>query len=124
MAERGSRTDPGCSRARFGTPGAIAEGSKVNYVGSGREDVYPGRPDPQMMTREVEGWCLATIISNAVKQTIRKRVYEVAGLHYGIALAPIVAGRCHVRPGMDQSASRSRRAEVGNDRDSQDHFAS
>lgn len=67
-----------------------AKGTKVNYVASRREDVYPGRPDRQMMTREIEGWYLATDISNAVKQTILKRLCEVAGLRYGKDVALIV----------------------------------
>ncbi len=67
-----------------------AKGTKVNYLAKRREDVYPRRPDRQGMTRNIEGWYLATNISNAVKQTILRRVCEVARLRFGKDVALIV----------------------------------
>ncbi|MDA8051307.1 MAG: hypothetical protein M0002_15120 [Rhodospirillales bacterium] len=60
-----------------------AKGTKRHYVAHRREDVYPHRPDLQDQTQQIQGWYIATNLSNPIKQNIVAWACEVAGLRRG-----------------------------------------
>src|SRR5271166_2997579 len=61
-----------------------APGRTRNHIAKVRSQVYPGKPDLEVYTTEIEpGWWLGTNIANRDKERLARIACEVAGLNFG-----------------------------------------